>query len=99
MNSKSEVFRVYNKAKKAANEGKLEAKRVNRALGLVQKPETMAERVSFYGTTVSGCGCPDFYWRNLHLPPEAPRRPCKHMIAVMMEVRINEAQEVQLATA
>lgn len=75
--TKSELFRMYNKARSAARQGKLDESRVNSALSVLQsknQPE--------YFTTITSCTCPD---RKFH-----PRQACKHMIAEMIRVRVNQ---------
>lgn len=73
--TKSQIFTAYNKARRAAQNGKLDIARVNRALGLLQSRTPRP-----YATTVKGCDCEDS--RRGHV--------CKHRIAAMMTVRILE---------
>lgn len=75
--TKSQIFTQYNKARQAARLGKLDAARVNRALGLLQSRTPRP-----YATTVKGCDCEDS--RRGHV--------CKHRIAAMMTVRIYQQQ-------
>jgi hypothetical protein len=74
--NRSEIFSVYNKAKAAARAGLLDARRVDRALGIL-----IADRVRPYRTTKNSCTCPD-----------ARRNRCKHQIAEMMRRRMLAAQ-------
>jgi hypothetical protein len=75
----SEIFSVYNKARTAARQGLLDEKRVNRALGLLMSKNSNRP----YNTTVKGCDCPD------HIKTG---KACKHMIKMMMQVRISQAK-------
>jgi hypothetical protein len=80
MMTKSEIFTQYNKARSAAKAGKLDAKRVDRALGVAQlkvQPE--------YLTTTKSCSCED---HSRH-----PAIACKHMIAKMIEVKVARTHE------
>jgi len=72
---KHTLFKIYNKARKAAREGKLDIKRLNRALGILQSKNYTKS----YVTTIRACSCPD--WCN------HPGQPCKHMIAEMIKYR------------
>lgn len=63
-------MRAYNLARNLAREGRIDGRRLNRALGVAQRREP-----SPYVTTLEACSCPDFQYR---------RRPCKHMYAVML---------------
>jgi hypothetical protein len=76
--TKSEIFTQYNKARAAAHQGKLDPKRVNRALGIAQTKATEQK----YITSIKSCTCED-HKRN--------STPCKHMIAKMIEVKIDRA--------
>jgi hypothetical protein len=73
--TKSEIFTQYNKARAAARQGKLDPKRVNRALGIAQTKATEQK----YITSIKSCTCED-HKRN--------STPCKHMIARMIEVKV-----------
>ena len=75
---KSNLFVAYNKARSAARHGKLDLARVNRALGVAQ---AKSERP--YNSTVNSCDCPDH---------RKTGKPCKHMIAKMLEVRAVQYQ-------
>lgn len=75
----SEIMTVYNKARAAARAGKLDEKRVNRALGLLMSKNSNRP----YNTTVKSCDCPDH---------AIYRNTCKHMIKNMMQVRISQAK-------
>lgn len=80
MITKSEIFTQYNKARSAARLGKLDPKRVDRALGVAQlkvQPE--------YLTTTKSCSCED---HSRH-----PSIACKHMIAKMIEVKVARTHE------
>ena len=74
MITKSEIFTQYNKARSAAKHGKLDAGRVNRALGIAQSKSPQK-----YVTTIKTCTCEDH---------KRHSTPCKHMIAKMIEVKI-----------
>lgn len=74
--TKSEIFTQYNKARAAARQGKLDPKRVNRALGIAQ---TKAPEQK-YVTTIKTCNCIDHQ--------QHPSVACKHMIARMIEVKV-----------
>jgi hypothetical protein len=73
---KQKIFSWYNKAKRAARQGKLDPERVNLALGLLQTKDR-SWRDKYHPTTES-CGCPDHQFRG---------HTCKHMIARMIEYR------------
>lgn len=77
--TKSEIFTQYNKAMAAARQGKLDPKRVNRALGIAQ---TKAPEQK-YITSIKSCNCVDHQ--------QHPSVACKHMIARMIEVKIDRA--------
>jgi uncharacterized Zn finger protein len=62
--------------------GKLEKGRVNKALGLVQS----GDRENKYNTTIQSCECPDSKFN--------PGGICKHRVAMMMDVRISEREDV-----
>ena len=74
--NRSEIFSVYNKAKASARAGLLDARRVDRALGIL-----IADRVRPYRTTHRACSCPDARWNR-----------CKHQIAEMMRRRMRSAR-------
>jgi vancomycin permeability regulator SanA len=76
----SEIMTVYNKARAAARKGLLDEGRVNRALGLLMSG-TNGNRP--YNTTTKTCDCPD------HIKTG---KACKHMIKMMMQVRISQAK-------
>lgn len=78
--TKSEIFSMYNKARAAARKGKLEAGRVNRALGILQTQNY----VNKYNTTIHSCNCEDHKRHQV---------PCKHMVALMIKVRIGQGQK------
>lgn len=80
--SKSDLFKVYNHARKAANAGLkgMEPNRTNRALGYLQRPQVLISKWERYETTQRSCGCWDF--RKGHT--------CKHIIALWMATRIAE---------
>jgi hypothetical protein len=81
--TKSEIFTQYNKARSAARQGKLDPKRVDRALGVVQR-----KAQSEYITTTRGCSCED---HSRH-----PGIACKHMIAKMIEIKVAHTHEQSL---
>lgn len=87
MNKKSAVMSTYNKARKAAREGKLDPGRTNRALGIVQSADGGKSKFEKYLTTTRGCTCPDF---------RQTGKPCKHMIALMIETRMRQAEQPQV---
>ena len=76
---RSALFTQYNRAKVAARKGKLEIKRVHRAMGLAIS-ETLTGTKRPYETTVKTCNCPDA--RRGHT--------CKHRIKEMLIQRANE---------
>lgn len=73
--TKSEIFSIYNKARKAARQGKLNPAHVNKALGLL-----LSGKERPYVTTLKTCTCPN--WRS--------GIPCKHQVKRMMEYRIEQ---------
>jgi len=77
--TKSEIFSMYNKARAAAKKGKLDAGRVNRALGVLQSKQSRG-----YQTTIKSCNCEDH--------KRHPQVACKHMVAKMIETRIEQKQ-------
>lgn len=79
--TKSEIFTQYNKARAAARQGKLDPKRVNRALGIAQ---TKAPEQK-YITSIKSCNCVDHQ--------QHPSVACKHMIARMIEVKVERTRE------
>lgn len=74
--NRSKLFKFYNLARLAARAGKLEAGRVNRALGILQSRAGQL-RLAHYEATASSCWCEDH--RRGHT--------CKHRIARMIEQR------------
>ncbi len=84
--TKSEIFSMYNKARAAARKGKLEAKRVNRALGILQTKQHDQK----YNTTINSCNCEDHKRHAV---------PCKHMVAKMIEVKVERAKANENQTA
>jgi len=74
--TRSSLFAVYNRARRAARQGRLDRGRLDRALGLAMRKDQTAR----YCTDVRACSCPDAAYR-LRVSP------CKHRIAVMLEVR------------
>ena len=76
--TKSAIFTTYNKARKAAHQGKIDGKRLNRALGILLSKSYPHQ----YNTTIRTCDCPDFHRTG---------KPCKHLIAHWMEYRISQA--------
>lgn len=75
--TRSQIFSVYNRARAAARRGLLDAKRVDRALGLLLRRDGSRP----YRTNVRACTCPDSRRGSI----------CKHRIAAMMRVRIAQA--------
>jgi hypothetical protein len=72
----SSIFRAYAGARREVRAGKLDAGRVNRALGLALRVEYVNE----YATTLDGCQCPDYQYR------EGPKGlPCKHILALALQ--------------
>ena len=87
MINKSYLFTVYNKARSAAKTGKLDLKRVNKALGILQTPDYYTGDKAEYGPSIHSCGCPDYKVR---------RVTCKHMISEMIKYRIDELVQANL---
>jgi predicted nucleic acid-binding Zn finger protein len=71
------IFTVYNGARALVRAGRLDASRVNKALGLALTRER--ERISYYNTTADHCTCPDYMYRQ---GPKA--KPCYHMLAAAL---------------
>jgi hypothetical protein len=82
--NKSQTFQLYNKAKAAARNGKLDEMRVNRALSVLQSADG-EDTMKKYRTTINTCNCQD---RKHH-----PHQACKHMIAAMVIFRANQAEK------
>ena len=78
--NRSALFRVYNKARAAARRGELDEKRVNEALGILQRRNY--ERP--YRTTIWYCDCPDSVYRGI---------VCKHRIALQIRHRMTQQME------
>ena len=74
--NRSKLFKFFNLARQAARAGKLEAGRVNRALGILQSRAGQL-RLERYAATVGGCVCED----------KRRGHTCKHQIARMIEQR------------
>jgi len=70
------AFTVYNKARTAARQGRIDEKRLNRALGLV-----LSGKQRPYNTTLHSCDCPDY---------RRTGKPCKHIIRGWIEQRMGE---------
>jgi hypothetical protein len=70
--NRSALFRVFNKARHAASVGRLERRRLNRALGLAMRKAY----VPAYRTTLRGCSCRD---AEMH-----PGVWCKHRLALAL---------------
>jgi hypothetical protein len=83
--NKSQIFSIYNKARKAPREGKLDEGAVNRALGVIQR-----KGESKYITTIRSCNCDARKYNS--------SKPCKHMIAKMMQTRITGDQPTATQT-
>jgi len=73
--NRSALFVAYNKARAAAKAGKLERRRLNRALGLAMRKAY----VPTYHTTLRGCSCRD---AEIH-----PGVICKHRLSLMLKKR------------
>ena len=80
--TKSQLFTTYNKACKAAREGKIDGKRLNRALGILLSKSYPHQ----YNTPIKPCDCPD--------SRRHPEIVCKHRLAAMIQVRMNQAAPV-----
>jgi hypothetical protein len=77
-------MQVYNSALAwARRTGLTDDGRVNRALGILKKPGALERAETEYGATVDGCDCPDSQFNGV---------VCKHRIAVMMQVRVDEGK-------
>jgi hypothetical protein len=81
---RSALFQVYNHARKAANAGKLSITSVNGALSELQTREPNPHR-----TTLKSCDCLGRIYR--------PNTPCRHMIALMIEYRMNQKITLSLS--
>lgn len=77
--TRSQLFSTYNRARAAARQGKLDLKRANKALSILQS-KNGAARLQKYHTTTRSCGCPDRAYRHGLVA-------CGHMIAVMIARR------------
>jgi hypothetical protein len=82
MINKSKLFTTYNKAKKAARDGKLDPKSVNKALGILQQNNPKQ-----YRTTLNSCDCQARVYD--------PQKPCKHMVSLMIKTRISQNNNPQ----
>ena len=80
--TKSQLFTVYNHARHAARQGKIDGKRLNRALGILLSKSYPHQ----YNTTIRTCDCPD--------SRRHPEIACKHRIALWIKVRISQAAPV-----
>ena len=80
--TKSAIFTTYNKARKAVRQGKIDSKRLNRALGILLSKSYPHQ----YNTTIKTCDCPD--------SRRHPEITCKHRLAVMIQVRMSQAAPV-----
>jgi len=83
--TKSQIFTWFNKAKGC---GKLEAGRVNRALGYLQS-KSLNEKLNKYNTSIYKCNC---YDNNLS------GFICKHRICKMIIKRIDQAHKTNVAS-
>lgn len=73
MTNRSDLFTVYNLARPVARSGRIDAKRLNRALGLAQSSQAhQTATFMVYQTTTISCKCADSTNRKL---------TCKHMLA------------------
>jgi hypothetical protein len=79
--TKSQIMTVYNHARKAARLGKLDEKRLNRALGVL-----MSKTPRPYHTTIYSCDCPDHQ--------RHPEITCKHMLAAAIVYRVQHPKAV-----
>ena len=82
------VMGMYNKARAAAKQGKLDPIRTNKALGILQSKDAGRAKFAEYRTTTKACSCPDYHRTG---------KPCKHMIAKMIEVRATQIQPAPVA--
>ena len=78
--SKSQIWTVYNHARAAANRGKIDPKRLNRALGLAQSKTPRP-----YATTIHSCNCQDH--------TRHPEIACKHILEAMLIYRATHPKE------
>lgn len=69
---RSRLFRVYNAARHAVSMGRLEKRRLDRALGLAMRRDQTPK----YHTTLRGCSCRD---AEIH-----PSVWCKHRLALAL---------------
>lgn len=69
---RSRLFVAYNHARRAAKAGRLEKRRLDRALGLALRKDQRPR----YHTTLHGCSCRD---AEIH-----PRAWCKHRLALAL---------------
>lgn len=83
MFTKSQRMAIFNKARAAASQGKLDDGRVRRAFGIIQS-NGFAAKVHKYLTTTDNCTCEDH---------RRTGKACKHMIAVMMFRRLEQQQK------
>ena len=79
--TKSQLFTTYNKARKAAHQGKIDGARLNRTLGILLSKSYPHQ----YNTTIRTCDCPDFHRTG---------KPCKHIIAGWIKVRMSQTAPV-----
>lgn len=75
---RSRLFVVYNKARHAVALGRLERRRLDRALGLALRNDQTPR----YHTTLRGCSCRD---AEIH-----PRVWCKHRLALALRRNAEE---------
>ncbi len=76
---------VYNLARVAASDGKLDHGRVNRAFGILQ---SQSQDVTNHKSTIKACSCADAKFNNSTI--------CKHRIACMMQIRIQEREDASV---
>lgn len=79
------IFQVYNQAKVAARDGKIDMARLNRALGILQS-KNCAERIEKYQASTTSCNCPDH---------TKTGKACKHMLAAMVIYRANNPKQAE----
>jgi hypothetical protein len=72
---RSRLFVAYNHARRAAKTGRLERRRLDRALGLALRKDQTPR----YHTTLHGCSCRD---AEIH-----PGAICKHRLKLMLVLR------------
>lgn len=74
---RSALFTAYNRGRRAAREGRIERRRLDRALGLAQRKAASPN----YRTDLRACSCPDFSFRGARI------HFCKHQLALALRRR------------